>query len=778
MSRVFVAEETALGRKVVVKVVAPELVEGLSADRFTREVRLAARLQQANIVPLLSAGNAAGMAYYTMPFVDGLSLRTRLTTGAPVTVSEATHILRDVAKALAYAHAQGVVHRDIKPENVLLSGGTAMVTDFGIAKAITASRTQDAAGDASTTASGTLTSAGSSIGTPAYMAPEQAVGSAVDLRADLYAWGVLAYELLTGAHPFAGKVGSQQLIAAHIAETPAPIAARSPTIPKPLGDVVMQCLAKDPAQRPASAGELLSAFDAVAPNARRAGWAIGIAASLLLVIGGTWMATRRSNASTVSAPAASAEKSLAVLPFSSFGGDTANAYFAEGIADELTTALARLPGLRLAGRSSVARYKQRNASAQEIGTALDVGAVLDGSVRRAGNRIRVSAELTGARDGRVLWTELYEREIKDVFDVQDDITRAIVGALQVQLAGGARTAPPNAASRGSTNAEAYDLYLRGLKHYRRRGPELAEGERVLSRAIALDSTFAPAYATLSLVLMVQPYFSGTPVSAVLPRARAAAERAVALDDKLAEGHLALGHVHVEAYEWAEAEAELRRALSLNPNSGEIAYRLGFMLLNAGRAREAVSAFELAKAADPLYPISSIYLAQSLALTGRTAEALAEARRALDLDPTNEAVAHVYANTLTAARLDDSAAVFARQAIPLTTNPRRLGAYGYVLGVVGAREEARAILRRIEALPPKSWGRNSALMSLYLGLGDTTRALDALDRAAAGDGDLILAPAINSPMFDAVRGSARFAAAMRRFNLDVSRVTAPDGGRSR
>src|SRR5688500_8580486 len=215
MSRVWVATETALGRQVVVKVIAPELTEGLSAERFTREVRLAARLQQANVVPVLSAGGAGGVPYYTMPFVRGESLRARMASGSPPSLSERVSILRDVARALAYAHGEGIVHRDIKPENVLLSHGTAMVTDFGIAKAISTSRTQAGGSPA------TLTQAGGSIGTPAYMAPEQAVGDAVDHRTDLYAWGVMAYELLSGAHPFGRHTTPQTLITAHLTETPA-----------------------------------------------------------------------------------------------------------------------------------------------------------------------------------------------------------------------------------------------------------------------------------------------------------------------------------------------------------------------------------------------------------------------------------------------------------------------------------------------------------------------------------------------------------------------------
>jgi tRNA A-37 threonylcarbamoyl transferase component Bud32 len=260
MSRVFLATEIALGRAVVIKVITPELADGLSPERFTREVKLAARLQQANIVPLLHAGDAEGMAYYTMPYVDGASLRARLATGEPLGLSDAMHILRDIAKALSYAHAQGVVHRDIKPENVLLSGGTAMVIDFGIAKALTASRHQDADA-AAPMRSETLTSVGMSLGTPAYMSPEQAVGSAVDLRADLYAWGVIAYELLSGAHPFADRTSATQMVAAHIAETPTPITTRNATITAATADIVMRCLAKDPAHRPASASELLAALD-------------------------------------------------------------------------------------------------------------------------------------------------------------------------------------------------------------------------------------------------------------------------------------------------------------------------------------------------------------------------------------------------------------------------------------------------------------------------------------------------------------------------------------
>jgi len=785
MSRVFVADEGALGRKVVVKIVAAELAEGLSAERFAREVKLAARLQQANIVPVLSAGIADGMPYYTMPFVDGLSLRARMQHGV-VPVSEALSVLRDVARALAYAHAQGIVHRDIKPENVLLSGGAAVVTDFGIAKAISASRATGVGPSGGTTSVG-LTTAGTSIGTPAYMAPEQAVGDpSTDHRADIYAWGVLAWELLAGEHPFAGRATAHALIAAHVRDDPPSLATRRSDVPRGFAALVMRCLEKDPARRPASATEVLESMDAVSTPAhapidagrREMPLVLAGAALVLIAVGAfvvsVWRRQSREPAVAAATSASAAPKSLAVLPFSSLGGDTANAYFAEGIADELTTALARMPGLRLAGRASAARFKQRAATAQEIGTALTVGAVLDGTVRRAGGRIRVSAELTSTADGRLLWNESYERELKDVFAVQDDITRAIVGALQMQLADTASVA--GAAARGTNNLQAYDLYLRALRRYRRRGADLTLAQRELTQAIALDPRFARAHALLASVLCVTPYYIDVRVAEVLPQARAAAERAVALDPTLADAHLALGHVYSEAFQWADAERELRRAVALGPSNSESAFRLGFMLLAAGRLQEAIPAFERSAALDPFYGMPAVYAGWTKAMAGRGEEATADARRALELDPENEAINNIYAIVLNLTGHREESLAHARRRLGREQSIRRLGFYGLVLGIGGATDEARSVLRKVEAAPDGA-GRISALTRLYLGLGDTTRGLEALERAAAGDGDLVLSQSISSPHFDQVRHSARFAAVLRRFNLDVARLTAPDGGRS-
>jgi TolB-like protein/Tfp pilus assembly protein PilF len=777
MSRVFVATETSLGREVVVKVLSQTLVAAGSCDRFAREVLLAARLQHPNIVPVLAAGRGTGVPYYTMPFVRGESLRTRMEPGRPMPVPAAIGILRDVARALAYAHGEGVVHRDIKPENVLLSGGLAVVTDFGIAKAVSEARAggQSHSGFA-------LTEEGSSLGTPAYMAPEQVTGDrTLDQRADLYAWGIMAWEMLVGRHPFHGRATSTAMLTAHMTELPAELADVRPELPRPLADIVMACIEKDPADRPASAQAVLEALDDVqlsrdvstaptttlpVPRRRTRRIAIAVAAVLLVVLGVRALLMRR-------APAAdAAPTSLAVLPFESMGGDTANTYFAEGVADELTTALSRMPGLRLAGRRSAARFAGTTASAQEIGKSLDVGAVLEGSVRRADQRIRVTAELTNAADGNVLWSETFESDAQDVFAVQDDIARAIVGALRVRLGG---TAPQATAVRGTEDLEAYDYYLRGLHFYRRRNTSVAQARAYLECAIARDPNFARAHAALASTLLVTPYFVPVHVSDVLPAARAAAEAALRLAPDDPASHVAMGFLLAESYRWADAEAEYRRAIALDPSDAETFYRLGNMLLTMGRTADAIPVLEQSKALDPMYVYPAAYLTAAYSLSDRPADAIREGERALELESNSLTPLGILASAHFRAGRPAEAVALARRMLAVTDNPRRLGSAAAVLGSAGQRKEAEAVVRRLEALPSDVAGRAAALTYAYAALGDSTRALEQLERAAAGDGDLLFAFLWQLyPGMDAIRHSPRFIAAAERYGLDVR--SPPDAAR--
>ena len=451
MARVFVAEETALARSVVIKVLPPEMANAVSADRFRREIHLAASLHHPHIVPVHSAGPARGLLYYSMPLVEGESLRQRLSRDGALPSTEVLRLLHDVADALCYAHGHSVVHRDLKPENILLSGRHAMVTDFGVAKALSA-----AVGPESQQ-SGAFTSAGVALGTPAYMAPEQAAADPeADHRVDLYALGVVAYEALAGAHPFAGRT-PQAMLAAHLTESPAPLNERRPDLPQPLAALVMRLLSKRPEDRPSSAQEALRELETLTPTsgsvrrpasaprrARRAWLAVG-GLLAVLVLGVAVLVRERQTSSrpsgsttgvdTRAADPAAKITSVAVLPLANVGGDTAQEYFADGMTDELTGALGRVAGLRVASRTSAYAFKgKRETDAREIGRRLNVDAILEGTLRRAGDRLRVSAQLTSTRDGLALWSGRYERRMADVFAVQDDIARSITSALEQRLA--------------------------------------------------------------------------------------------------------------------------------------------------------------------------------------------------------------------------------------------------------------------------------------------------------------------------------------------------------
>ncbi len=476
--------------------------------------------------------------------------------------------------------------------------------------------------------------------------------------------------------------------------------------------------------------------------------------------------------------ATAAGQSLVVLPFTSVGGDTANSYFAAGIADELNSALMQIPGLRLAGRASAARVKERGGGAREIGEALNVAAVLDGSVRRAGDRIRVSAELTGAGDERVLWSHTYERALADVFAVQDEITREIVSALQVRLtlATGARGM---SARGGTTNLEAYDLYLRALPLYKGRGRGLRDAERYLTDAVARDPGFARAHAMLASTLLAQPYFLSINARDVAQRGRAAAQRAIVLDDSLADGHQAMGHAHAEAGEWIAARREYERALALDPRLVEAHYRYGEMLHRLGLPRESLGHLEAANRLDPLYSQNNAYLSLTLALLGRLEEAIAVAERALTLDPQHAILNHWFAHVLELAGRREETVAQVRRLIALPNLPlTRIGDAAGLLGRAGARNEARALLRRIEALPAGTPEREHALVLARLGLGDLEGAIAGLQSIALSDPQHLLAYGLISVRYDPLRADPRFAAVLRQLDLDVARLTLPDGGRSR
>jgi serine/threonine-protein kinase len=633
MSRVFVAEDERLGRRVVVKVLAPELTEGLSAERFEREVRLVARLQHPNVVPLLAAGERDGLAYYTMPYVEGESLRARLARGERLSLPAAVSVLRDVARALEYAHGHGFVHRDIKPDNILLSGSAAAVADFGIAKAIHTART---AGNVPT-ATGTLTRDGTSIGTPAYMAPEQAAGDPdVDARADVYSWGVVAYELVSGSPPFAGR-STHRLVAAHIGEAPPPLAVSAPDTPPALAALIMRCLEKDPARRPSSAGELLTELEAThtTPGERVASKAVspyrlaaGLGIALMVIVLGV-LAFRAGSSSAPSRPV------LAVLPFENVGA-AGDAYFADGLTEEVRSRLTRISGLQVIGGRSAGQYKGTTKSSREIARELGATHLLTGTVRwersAGGGRVRVSPELVRGTDQASVWAEQVEGPIGEVFALQARVAERVASALDVALLGHERR---TAAAIPTKDLAAYDAYLRGLAFGSTANRFSAEARRAftaaMEQAVALDPGFAAAHSRLAESYL-QQYGFGNHSGDLLTRARESVARAMKLDSTLMETQLARGSYLAAIDDVEGALRAFQAAERVAPGNPEVLMSLGNALDALGRSEEAIPLFQRIEQLEPRWAEAPASIAGTYRRLGRYEESIKAAERTKALTP--------------------------------------------------------------------------------------------------------------------------------------------------
>lgn len=597
MGRVFLAEETALGRAVALKVLPPERTAGVDLQRFQREMRLAAQLSHPHIVPILQSGQVSGILYYTMPFIPGQSLRERLRQENRLALEEAIRVARDVADALDYAHRASIVHRDIKPENILLHDGHALVTDFGISRAIR-----------NATAESTLTETGLALGTPTYMSPEQATADGdVDGRSDIYSLGCVAYEMLCGEPPFVGPT-AQAILVKRFTE-PAPSVRRlRETIPEYVDDAIRRAMAQSPSDRFASATEFARALSAVPSKARHMS----------------------------SARPAGERQAVAVLPFENLSADVENEYFSDGMTEDVIARLSRIRGLKVISRTSVMRYKRTTTPLSEIARDLGVESVVVGSVRRAGNRLRIVAQLIDARTEQHLWAEKFDRELADVFAIQNEIAEEIASVLRSTLSPVERAYLEH---RPTSDLEAYNLYLLGRYHYHRlTGPDFTRSVEYLEAAVRRDPDFADALALLSqaCIYLGQGYWGCAPAP-YLAAARRAAERAIELDPALGEAHAALGMVKWWVdFDWPGAEHDMREAIELDPNSALSHLQYAVALVTSMRAEDAIPIIERGCSLDP----ASINLHHNAAFVLRAAQQYDRARshieRCLQLDVSNPA----------------------------------------------------------------------------------------------------------------------------------------------
>ncbi|MCH7874263.1 MAG: protein kinase [Gemmatimonadetes bacterium] len=756
MATVYLAHDVKHHRKVAIKVLLPELAAVLGADRFLNEIRVTANLHHPNIVQLYDSGEADGDLYYVMPFIEGESLRDKLDRERQLSVEEAVEITRVVAGALDYAHRRDVIHRDIKPDNIMLHEGTPMVADFGIALAVDL-----VAGDR-------ITATGLSLGTPYYMSPEQATGNRdAKPTTDIYALGCVLYEMLAGDPPFTGS-NVQAVIAQVVTEKPVKLRTLRDTVPAHIEAAVDKALAKVPADRFKNTKEFADALVAKAPVAsvgevttpspwsRTARIAVPVAAVAVLAWalfgrgGGqtstgdlTGATTTRSDLTYLDL-AEDPRPAIAVLPFADMSPERDQEYFSDGISEEILTVLSKIRGLRVAARSSAFMYKGRGVDLRQVGEELGVAYLLDGSVRKDGDQLRISVELVSASNGFRLWSQTYNRRLEKIFAIQTEIAEAIIEALRVPLG-----LSQEALVSPTLDMDAYDVYLRGRAAMRRRGPGIGEAVRLFEASIARDSMWAPAWAGLAESLAISPLYTGlgrvSTDSVVwagsLAAAETAAHRALDLDHRNASARVALGGVHRDRWEWENGEREFLRALEFDPDNEEAHTQYAELLWGMGRMDESLRETGRALALDRA-PIRLDIHGFMLYVNGRAEEAEAMLEEGLAIDTAGDM--HFLRTVLANLMLFDGRY---REAIDRFAS--------YLPDPAGYRQMGEALEAGDPALLPKSAGRGWP-QALVL-LGEPDRALDALEemvfampfRVQYDIWDPILAPIWDTPRFQDV-----------------------------
>lgn len=725
MATVYLAHDVRHDRSVALKVLRPDRSAVLDADRFQREIRLVARLRHPFILPLHDSGEVAGALYFVMPYVEGESLRARITRESRLSIEDVAAIGRQIADALDYANGEGVVHRDVKPENILLSRhGHAMLADFGIARgALLASGAPAAAAN--------LTEPGMAIGTAHYMSPEQALGDfAIDGRSDVYSLGCVVYEALAGRPPFVGPT-PLSIVAQHIG-IPAPSLA---TVRADLSPAVIRAVARSLEKKPGDRFPTATAFVQA------------------LVAAGTFAPTAQ--ASLASTP----RLSIAVLPISNRGADVETEYFSDGMTDELMNALAKIEGLRVVSRTSVFAFKGGDVPIREIGARLGVGFILEAAVRRAGERLRVSARLVDVEDDSTLWSETYERQLVDVFAVQDEITSSIATTITEALQlGHLRGAKPVQQPR---SLEAYDLYLLGRHHwYRRTEPEMRRALDLFQEAARADPAYAPAYSGIADASALLASWQFATAGDMYPQAEKAARRALELDPSLADAHASLGFVKLNwECDWDGALREFRRAITLNP-SHEAAHRwLSAFLAGIGRDAEAVPIALRAIELDPISVLPRMNLGIVHYLAWRFEEAVVELRRVLEKDAGFVRGYAFLGCSLSFLGKHDEAISTARTGVERSKNHSMLLlALGVCMARAGKLDEARRIFEPV--LPDVAPFYEA---TIYAMLGEDSAAFDALDRARVASSDWMYSVG-RQPWFGGYHGDSRFQALLNELRF--------------
>ena len=735
MGEVYRARDPRLGRDVAVKVLpAAATHDPDRLARFLQEARTIAALSHPNLLAIFDVG-AGDVPYLVTELVEGETLRARIARG-PLPPGEAVMLGLQIAAGLAAAHARGVVHRDLKPDNVIVMGdGRAKILDFGLATTMPLPSPASEAQTAARTLPGLV------LGTLGYLAPEQARALPVDHRADIFACGAVLFEMLTGERAFRGESPADTI--ALILHRPPAALVFGPTVTPALAAAVRRCLEQEVAKRFQTAGDLALALEDISPDGGPA---------------------------PVRAPGAAGPASVAVLPFANLSAAPDDQYFSDGLAEDLVNALARLPGLRVASRTSSFRFRGREVDVRQAGRELGVGAVLEGSVRRAGERLRFTVHLTGVDDGYHIWSERFDRELADVFEVQDEVVTAIVAAIAPALIG----REGGAVRRTTAQPEAYDLYLKGRHLWNQRSPAVVGAAiACFEGAIALDPDFAAAYAGLADCYSILRVYGWLPAAKAQPRALAAVTRALALDPQLSEAHRAQGiyTFHFEPH-WRAADDAFAAALALDLNDALCHATYGMFLATAYRFDEARVSLARALDRDPFSAQVHFLVASAACAMNDGAGAGRHAARALELQP--EALGPRWPQTVSLLMADkhDEAIALGEQIVARTRAPIFVGVLGMVYGRAGRMADARRLGEELyDRAGRGEFVSPASLLALALGLDDRTLVIQCLAACADGGAAPFAVVATNRWLLDAHRDDPEVGRLLDRLH-DGARPTSP------
>lgn len=723
MATVYLAEEKKHGRKVAIKVLRPEITAALGTERFLREIGIAARLSHPHIVPLIDSGEAAGLLYYVQPHVPGGSLRERLDAERRLPIKDALRIAQEIGAGLDFAHRKGFVHRDVKPENILFADGHAVLADFGVARACC-----DA--DDETPRRDFVTEVGFAVGTPEYMSPEQASGE-VDLgtASDLYSLACVVYEMLTGEPPFTAP-NPRAVMAKHVTERVRPARGMRPETPVAVEQALARALEKDPEQRFESTADFVAALV---------------------------------QADSAAALRPLVTRSIAVLPFVNASSDAENEYLSDGITDELIDALAKISGLRVSSRTSVFALKGKPLDVRAVGALLGASVVLEGTVRKSGDRLRITAQLTSTEDGRLIWSQRFDRQLVDVFEIQDEIAGTIVSTLRATMFTELSEHVPR---RYTENINAYGLYLKGRYAWNTRTHEgVAEAIAYFEQAIAEDPSYAPAYAGLADSYALDVDYRSIPVAEAYALAKEYARKALALDESVPSAHASLAwSLFIYDWNWAEAEREFRRAIELNPRYASAHQWYGFLLSARGQHDAALLEGHTALELDPASVSGRRSIGWMCFYARRYDQALDHLARAIEMNPMAVESYRILGSVLELAGKSSEAARVLGDAVNLPgADAYTKATVGWVLARAGKRAEAEIILEQLEALGRASYVSPAALAILHIGFGNIDLALDLAEQACNERRGWLVYFKVN-PMVDPLRDSPRFKALLTKLKL--------------